>query len=290
MAPVLRTDTDFWPVDKVILAYFAFAVGALLVAWSRLPQAPLFLAVHVAAATLLVLEIRRPNWTSLWFRHWYPVIYVASCYKEMAYLIPAIRTSDADAWLAGLDLSLWGVHPTVWLERIQSPPLTEFLQIVYTSFVPVVLVPAVLLWRKRNYAGFQYFAFLIALGYLVSYVGYLIVPARGPRFLLAPLQHVPLRGLWLFQAMQTTLDRLESANYDCFPSGHTALTILAWWSTRQFGKPALFWLYFTYTLSIIFATVYLRYHYSVDVLAGILLALILIWAAPRIYRNLQPTR
>ena len=287
MASVLRTDTDFWPVDKIILAYFALAVVAILGWWTKLAYAPEFLVLHLAAAALLVFEVRRPNWTSLWFRHWYPVIYVAACYKEMAYLIPAIRKSDADPFLARLDLAVWGVHPTVWLERIQSPAFTEFLQIVYTLFVPVVLVPAFLWWRKRNYAEFQYFAFLIALGYLVSYVGYLIVPARGPRFLLAHLQHVPLRGLWLFQQMQGALDRLESAHYDCFPSGHTELTILAWWSTRQFGKPTLFWLYFAYTLSIIFATVYLRYHYSVDVLAGVLVALILIGAAPFLYRKLQ---
>jgi membrane-associated phospholipid phosphatase len=291
MASVLNTgkDTAFWPVDKVILAYFAFAVAAVFGWWTKVVDAPLFLAFHLAGAALLVFEVRRPNWTSLWFRHWYPLPYVAVCYKEMAYLIPAIRATDADAFLAQLDYRIWGAHPTVWLERIQSPAFTEFLQIVYTLFVPVVLVPAFLLWRKRNYAGFQYFAFLIALGYLVSYVGYLIVPARGPRFLLAHLQHVPLRGLWLFQGMQSALDRLESAHYDCFPSGHTELTMLAWWSTRQFGKPLLFWLYFAYTLCIIFATVYLRYHYTVDVLAGVLVAIILIVAAPFLYRNLKQT-
>src|SRR5215469_7859127 len=278
MAPVLTKGalTDVWPVDKVILAYFAFALVAIAGWWSKLANAPGFLAFHLAGTALLLFEIRRPNWSSVWFRHWYPLPYVATCYKEMAYLIPAMRMRDADAFLANLDHSLWGVHPTVWLERIQTPVFTEFLQIVYTLFVPVVLVPAFLLWRKRNYAGFQYFAFLIALGYLVSYVGYLIVPARGPRFLLAPLQHIPLRGVWLFQGLQQTLDRLESAHYDCFPSGHTELTILAWWSTRQFGKSLLFWAYFAYTLCIIFATVYLRYHYSVDVLAGILVAVFLI--------------
>jgi len=289
MASILKPDTDFWPVDKVILAYFGFAVVAVLGWWSKLAQAPEFMAFHLAAAALLVFEVRRPNWTSLWFRHWYPLPYVAACYKEMAYLIPAIRRSDADAFLARLDLALWGVHPTIWLERIQTPAFTEFLQIIYTLFVPVVLVPAFVWWRKRNYTEFQYFAFLIALGYLVSYVGYLIVPARGPRFLLAHLQHVPLRGLWLFQGMQAALDRLESAHYDCFPSGHTELTMLAWWSTRRFGKPTVFWLYFTYTLCIIFATVYLRYHYSVDVLAGVLVAVILIGLAPVLYRKLKST-
>jgi len=92
--------------------------------------------------------------------------------------------------------------------------------------------------------------------------------------------------LWGFHAMQGTLDRLESAHYDCFPSGHTELTILAWWSSRKLGN-RLFWLYFAYTPSIIFATVYLRYHYSVDVLAGAIVAVALILAAPSIYRRLQ---
>jgi len=286
MAQVLTEETALWPVDKIMLTYGVFTTVAILGWWNQVPYASALLAAHVGGVGLLLFEILRPNLTSWFFRHWYPLPYVAACYKEMALLIPAIRRGSADQWLANLDYSLWGTHPTVWLERLQSPPLTEFLQWVYTLFVPMVLLPAFLLWKRRSYAGFQYFAFLIALGYLVSYIGYLIVPARGPRFLLAPLQHVPLRGLWLFQGMQATLDKLESAHYDCFPSGHTELTILAWWSTRQFGKPLLFWLSFAYTLSIIFATVYLRYHYSVDVLAGVLVAVFLIGAAPFTFRKL----
>ena len=286
MASLLNKQTAFWPVDKVILVYLVFSTVAVIWGWSNLPDAPALLAAHCAGAALIVIEVRKPNPTSWFFRHWYPLPYVSACYKEMALLIPALRHGSADRTLANLDHWVWGVDPTVWLERIQSPAATEYLQVIYTLFVPVVLVPAFILWLRRSYTGFQYFAFLIALGYLVSYVGYLLVPARGPRFLLAPLQHLPLRGLWLFQQMQGTLDRLESAHYDCFPSGHTELTILAWWSTRQFGRNWLFRLYFAYTLSIIFATVYLRYHYSVDVFAGILVAIILLATAPFLYRKL----
>lgn len=289
MAPVLTRplstkEIRFWPVDKVILAYFGFVAILLVGWWSQIPYAPALLAAHLLGTAVLLYEIRRPNRTAWFFRHWYPLLYVAACYKEMAVIIPAVRRTDLDGWLAHLDFSIWGANPTVALERIQSPALTEFLQLVYTLFVPMVLLPAFLFWRRRRYSEFQYFAFLIAAGYLVSYVGYLIVPARGPRFLLAPLQHVPLRGLWLFHSMQGMLDRLESAHYDCFPSGHTELTILAWWSTRPFGR-RLFWASFTYTLCIIFATVYLRYHYTVDLLAGVLVAAILIVAMPAIYRK-----
>jgi membrane-associated phospholipid phosphatase len=286
LASILEPDTRFWPVDKIILAYFAFALVLTVGWWTEVPYAAPLLAAHLSGILLLVYEVKRPNAASFVFRCWYPLIYVAACYKAMALFIPAIRHGSADQALADLDFRIWHAHPTVWLERIQTPAGTEFLQIIYTLFVPMVLLPAVVLWRRRLYREFQYFAFLIALGYLVSYVGYLIVPARGPRFLLAPLQHVPLQGVWLFHSLQGALDRLESAHYDCFPSGHTELTILAWWSTRQFGN-RWFWPSFAYTLSIIFATVYLRYHYTVDVLAGVLVAATLLCGTPWIYRRLK---
>ena len=205
----------------------------------------------------------------------------------MALFIPAVRSTNADQFLSDLDFRIWGAHPTVWMERLHTPVFTEFLQVAYTLFIPAVLYVAYLLWRRGQTADFQYYAFLIALGFLVSYVGYLLVPARGPRFLLKHLQHIPLQGLWLFNGMQHALDKLEAAHYDCFPSGHTELTILAWWGSRMLSK-RLFWIYLAYTPCIIFATVYLRYHYTVDLVAGATTAAILIAAAPVLYRGLSP--
>jgi len=279
-------DTRFWPVDKVILGYQAFTLVLILGWWNRLPEAPQFAAVHVAAVALLIFEVKRPNPTSWLFRNWYPLPYVGACYKEMARLVPTVRTWNGDQALADLDYRFWHANPCVWLERIQTPALTEFLQIAYTLFLPAVLLLAYAIWRRRNYENFQYYAFLIALGFLTSYIGYLLVPARGPRFLLAPLQHAPLRGLWLFAAMQGGLNRLESIAFDCFPSGHTELTILACWGSQLVSK-RFFRVYLAYTPALIFATVYLRYHYSVDLLAGAALAWILIMGAPFIYRKLS---
>jgi membrane-associated phospholipid phosphatase len=279
-------DTSFWPVDKLVLAYFAFMAALMLLWWGSVPHAGLLLLWHIAGSVLLIYQIKRPNPTTWVFRNWYPVIYVASSYKEMADFLPLARHVLYDQQLADLDQRIWGVQPAVWLSRIQTPVFTEYLQWIYTSFVPAVILVAFLLWRRRQYADFQYYAFLIALGYLVSYLGYVLLPARGPRFLLKDLENMPLYGLWLFEGMQSTLDKLESVAYDAFPSGHTELTILAWWSSQAVSK-RLFGAYFGYTLSIIFATVYLRYHYTVDVFAGAIVAVILIAAAPFLYRRLQ---
>jgi membrane-associated phospholipid phosphatase len=285
----MKAPLGLWPVDKLILGYFGFALLLIFIGWHALPQAPLLVFLNLAAAALLLFEIGFPNPTSWVFRNWYPVVYVASCYKEMDILVPTVRHRNYDQWLANLDYSLWHANPTVWLERIQSPAVTEYLQIVYTLFVPALLLVAFLFWKQRKYVEFRYYAFLITLGFLASYAGYVLVPARGPRFQLAHLQHVPLTGLWLFDTMQNGLDRLESIAYDCFPSGHTELTILAWWSSGYLRK-SLFWPYFAYTSSIIFATVYLRYHYTIDVLAGAAVAAILLVLAPRLYRKLKQER
>ena len=286
LSPPGASRAGLWPVDKVVLSYFAICVVLIVVWWRSLPQAPWLLAGHALLTGILFFQIHVPNPTSWVFRNWYPTVYVSLCYREMSILVPAIRHTHADRWLADLDFRIWHANPTIWLERIYNPVLTEYLQIVYTLFVPAVILVGLVLWLQSRWAEFQSYTFLIAIGFLVSYLGYLLVPARGPRFLLRPLEHASLNGLWLFHHLQSTLDQLESAAYDCFPSGHTELTILALWGTRLISK-RVFCIYFAYTLSIMFATVYLRYHYTVDVMAGVVTALVLIGISPWLYRTLQ---
>ncbi|HEY6946880.1 MAG TPA: phosphatase PAP2 family protein [Candidatus Acidoferrum sp.] len=286
MAEVLNSGRRFWAADKLLLAYLAGTSALVAVYWNRLPEAPELLTLHFGAGIAILLASTRGGRAIWYFRHWYPLPLLVSCYKEMAILISAVRGTTTDQWLADLDFSIWHANPTVWLERVQTPALTDFLQLAYTLYVPAVVLVPWLLWRKRRFADFRYCAFLITLGLLTSYIGYILVPARGPRFLLDHLQHLPVQGGWVVDVMRTTLDRLESVHYDCFPSGHVELTIIALWSSRQISK-WLFRVYLAYTPCIIFATVYLRYHYTVDLVAGALLAATLIAAGPMMYRKLS---
>jgi membrane-associated phospholipid phosphatase len=286
LAQVLKPSTRLWPVDWLILSYFGLMVVMLAVWWDRLPNAPGLLAWHILGSALLLIEIKFPNPTSWIFRNWYPIIYVASCYKEMANVFPLARGKVFDGALAAFDGRLWGFQPAMRMAQIQTPALTEALQWIYTLFVPMVLLVPIVLWSRKRYGEFQYCAFLISLGYLASYLGYVLWPARGPRFLFKELDALPLHGLWLFQGMQATLDKLESVAFDAFPSGHTELTMLAWWCSRSISK-VWFGAYFAYTSGIIFATVYLRYHYTVDVFAGAMLAILLIAVTPFLYRTLK---
>lgn len=277
---------DWWAVDKVMLGWFGMITALELVCWGRLGDPAALLLAHLAGAALIALAACYPERPAAdIFHYWYPLPYVFLSYKEMSLLIPALGLTSVDRTLARLDFAIWGANPTVWLERWRSPVMAESLEIVYSLFVPAVLLPAVVLWRRKRFGEFRYYAFLIATGFLVSYAGYLLAPARGPRFLLRGMQTYELRGLWLFDGLRTLLDRIEAAHYDCFPSGHTEMTILAWWGCRTIS-PRLNRAMLVYTLGVVFATVYLRYHYTVDVLAGATVAGALILATPRVFKAL----
>jgi len=274
------------PIDSLLASYLLLT--GLLVAWAyvQIPAAPLLLAWHVFGIVGIVVlaraELWRPRGVVWVLRHWYPLPYVAACYREMALLIPAIRGLDYDAAMAWLDYRIWGVHPTVWLERLHHPWLTEFLQLAYTLFFAAILLVAGILWRRREVEQFRYYAFLISLGFLASYIGYFAVPVRGPRFLLADLHAAPLEGVWLFTGLRQGLDWLESVHYDCFPSGHVAMTLIAWWGAARLSR-GWGWVYAAYAAVMVFSTVYLRYHYTVDLPAGALLAGAVLAIGPRLY-------
>jgi membrane-associated phospholipid phosphatase len=301
------------PADKVVIAYLLLIAALILIFRSRVLGWWLLLPAHGAAIGLILLLSRprgnhrlhssplastarnssspeAPPSRSLipsFIRAWYPVLLIPFTYKELEYLIPRIHPYDFDNELAAIDFLIFGVHPTVWLERITLPLLTELLQLSYITYYFLPIVLGTVLWRKRRYGEFYFLVFVFVLGFYLSYLGYITVPALGPRFLseIRDAQTKPLTGILLFDVVHRTLNRLEGITRDCFPSGHTELTLLVLYYARKFHR-ATFWSLLPAGSMLILSTVYLRYHYVVDVVAGAALALLIIATARPAYRGL----
>lgn len=288
------------PADKVAVAYLAVITLLVLVFSYRVPRWQAFCAGHAVLIALMVLVARSlpvaPSPTlpasplrflAPFIRGWYPVVLIPITYKELTYLIPRLHPRDFDEALAALDYRFLGVHPTVWLERFTYPLLTEVLQLTYSTYYFLPLVLGVVLWRRRSFEQFHFWVFIVVLGFYLSYLGYISVPVIGPRFLptILEAQTKPLTGVWMFQSVRETLDRAEGITRDCFPSGHTELTLLVLYYARSFHRKVFWWLLPLGT-GVIISTVYLRYHYVIDVVAGALLAVVIVLIAKPLYRLL----
>jgi membrane-associated phospholipid phosphatase len=196
-------------------------------------------------------------------------------FDNLGPLIRAVNPADRDAWLIASDRWLFGTDPTRALESIATPFLSDILTVCYALYYFHPIVLAGLLWaddfrlaRIGPAREFPRFAFTILAVFYVSYAGYFAVPAIGPRYTIPHAAPLP-RGA-VSRAIDSTLDRLETNKRNCFPSGHTMVTVAVLIEGARRSR-LTFLGFLPFAVGLLAATVYGRYHYVTDVLAGLVL-------------------
>lgn len=277
------------PADLVVIAYVLIIAALIVISRERIPEWKAYIAVHLAVAAAIAilprLLTRQGNAFGRFIRGWYPVPFIPTTYMELRYLIPRLHPRDYDWELAAIDYWVFGVHPTVWLERVLWPPLTEIMQISYITYYFVPIALGAVIWHKGWFERYHFWVFIVVLGFYTSYLGYIAVPALGPRFILADQHARPLVGLFFFEIIYSALDRAQGIMRDCFPSGHTEVTLLTLYYAYKFHRRT-FWIILPFGSALIASTVYLRYHYVIDIAAGMLFALAIVMTARWLYRAL----
>jgi len=216
------------------------------------------------------------------FRQFSPILFVVLIYESLGSLIQYLR-QDVDPWLIKIDFFIFGVHPTLWLEKWITPLLTDVMSLAYVSyyFLPIILV--VVIYLQHRAREFDESVFILLFGYYLSFIGYILFPAIGPRSTLAHLYTVPLEGSFITDFVRDGLNTLEHNKRDCMPSGHTQIVLIVLYLAYRFEKK-FFYLFLPIVCCLILSTVYLRYHYVVDLFAGTLFAIACMIVGPRLYR------
>lgn len=192
-----------------------------------------------------------------------PVVFSSLCW-----LLPAVHPEPFEYDFLALDRAWFGGDVGRFADALPRPVI-ELLQLVYAAFYGICVLAALGAGQRSGRAAFDRAVLLLVGGFLTSYLGYLLVPTLGPKVVLAFEREIT--GLWLTPSVRASIDAGEANPWDCFPSGHTMLTltslIIAWrWNRRWFR-----WLLVPSAL-LIASTVLLRYHWTIDVLAGAVLA------------------
>jgi len=277
---------QYRPTDLVTMTYLITIVTLVVIFRQRLAEWAIVLGGHVGALALLVSIIHYGSgsdrsWARI-VRDWYPLFYVPWAYYELR-LVSPVDLKMRDPELITADRALFGTDPTVWLERFVQPWLTELMQISYVTYFVLPIILALILYTRRVSDIFQDYVLAGVLGFYLAYLGYLLVPAVGPRFTLCELHARPLAGLCLTQPIQRALEILEPIRMDCFPSAHTSVAVVVLGFAYRYRR-SIFLAMFPLIMALIVSTVYLRYHYAVDVVAGILLGLVCAWVSAPLNR------
>ena len=199
---------------------------------------------------------------------------VQTSYFLLRDLLPIVNpTRTLDSSLYALDVALFGFEPAVPMEAWISPLATEWFSFFYFSYFCLLafhIFP--ILGTARNAQLLGEFCFGMLWLYCAGHIIYLMVPGYGPIVALADdfTTEFP-RGLWYDMVMGTVSS--AGAQMDVVPSLHTAAPVfLTLFSYRhrdripfRYTWPVLCF----FTANIVLATMYLRWHWIIDIAAGI---------------------
>jgi len=286
MRPVLSPSDLLTLSFLVLLSCLAVYSAPVNPAWTGLLATYAVLALAILAAAGYRTRVG-PAKRGFYLSVVATVISVLYIFNSLGALIASIHPTTFDAVLIAVDQAIFGVHPTVWLERLISPALSAILQFAYLSYYFIPTSLGIVLIARGRFGDFEEVLFGILLCFYLSYVGYLLVPAIGPRFTLSHLQTGDLQVSPFIATIQEALNDLEKNKTDAFPSGHTAVSLMSLYYAWEKQEKKLLAGLIPVVTGLVISTVYLRYHYVIDVIAGTALTGLTIALAPALRRLLS---
>jgi membrane-associated phospholipid phosphatase len=249
----------------------------LVVMWLRLAAAAgafasdalVFLALIAINAGVIAAAERWPTRGAWTVRLLYYAIAMNVAFQQLRSAIPALHPTKADGALQEIDRHLVGGNLSVALQPWVTPLATELLSLCYLLFFPYLLFSMIWYLSSALELAKKFWAGLFSL-YGIGFLGYSLVPAAGPYLAMAGEFTVPLEG-WRLTQWNDTLVRLGSNGVDVFPSLHCAVSAY-FLAFDFFHRRWRFWIYLVPALGLWVSTIYLRYHYFVDLVAGFALA------------------
>lgn len=258
------------------MGYFTYV--AIVAGWF-FPPAKAWAAAIVVGALIWILSRRQSI-----IRDLAPAAFTLAAYREMNWFTPAKYDHHFehiwivwDRWLLGN-----GCHLREWIESAGAlfPGYFELCYALVYAIAPVSI--ALLFWaHKRDRINIFWIAYLT--GTLGAYAMFPYFPSEPPRTVFAgvDLPHIvtALRrfNLWIVGGY--------GIHSSVFPSAHVSSALSAGWGLLAAipDRKWIGWGMAFYGFSVAIATVYGRYHFAADAVAGIGVSLVAA-AAVRVHK------
>lgn len=258
--------------ELVIAAYFVYTSVLALIAGINGPGATvavtLNLTVLAAYGLLIYADARSGLDVVRVVRDWFPPLVVLMAYREMGWFAPLQHTYALERLWVVWDrvvLRNWGVHGAI---ELLGPLVPSLLEIAYTLVYVVAPFALAMLYVYGAQKRAEKFLLLFVLGALLSYAQFPFWPSEPPRIVFAG-EDAPSFDT-VFRRFNWFLLGGYSIHTSVFPSAHVSSAYAA-----AFGmvralpeKPWVGRFLLVLATLIATATVYGRYHYVVDAIAG----------------------
>ena len=243
--------------NQVVVTHIVFTVAILVFAYCVGPDSnPFFNFIHA----------------------WYPILLLIYLYSESGLINNILLNTPLDPMYIALDKFIFRCQPAMVLPvKFNNRFLMEFFHFSYfTYYLYLPVIGGILYFKDKPF--FEEFLFTISLTLLSCYLLFIFFPATGP---------IPLRrGLYygFFTSIMDLIYYLDTPG-GAFPSSHVAVAVVCMVMLLR-KERVLGLILIPFVASLIVATIYCRYHYAVDAIAGIIYGALMILLYDFLYRRM----
>ncbi len=205
-----------------------------------------------------------------------------------------------DTSVIRLEQALFGLQPSLaFMDGLPYLAVSEVLYAAYFSYYIMIAGVGLALFARDRRQFFHYVS-VVSFVFYVCYTLYIFLPVMGPRAFFrdiegyslpeqvqalagAPSYPVAIQA-GIFYRLMAFIYRYFEAPGAAFPSSHVAVALTTLYFSFLY-LPRIRHPHLVVVILLCLATIYCRYHYAVDVLAGGLTAALLVPLANALYRR-----
>lgn len=263
----------FLPYDWSAIGYLVITGLLILIFHKNVERWYLYLIARVPCILGIVWLIHIDASMPLplrFLRDWYPLSTIALFYFEMGKLTQMVFQRYFDETVIRWEKQIFKGMPSLALsKRFPSLILSEVLHLCYFSYYVIAVFLAARLYVGGQTEPFQETVFAETLTFNLSLLCYPFLPAAGPRYLFEKIEGKLSKGFF-FKLTHSILSR-GSSKGTAFPSSHVSLSVIVLLCACRYDSTA-FLILLPMCTGLTLGTVYGRFHYAIDALAGGVLA------------------
>jgi membrane-associated phospholipid phosphatase len=290
-----QEDNAFRVFARQINAFDAATLGYVIITFIFIalnihqvedPLPMLWIRLLTLAGIVLIFWLHRrfPGSITGFIRHFYPLPLLGYWYGETFYLHGTVF-GYIDPYLTRWEFMLFGMQPSFEFSRaIPYLWFSELLYCAYFCFYIMIFMVALLLYIKKR-SDYNEALFTLLFSFYILYIVFIIMPSMGPHYWYEiPPEEIP--GGYIFSKAVMIAQEIGETPTGAFPSSHVSIAVLLLWISFRYIRK-VFWILLPVVVLLCAATVYIKAHYVIDVIAGIASVPLLVLLSRLTYRPLQ---
>lgn len=256
------------PTDIIVLSYIVITSLICLIGFRNLNHLTLCISVRILTVFIIagLIKLNSNHKVLHFIRNFYPLILLGYYYNETA-ILNHLFFNNIDPVLYHLENFIFGFQPAEAFSKVfYYKWFSELMHFTYFSYYTFTFLLLVLIFIKKKQL-FQKYLFIIVGAFFIYYLIFALVPSVGPQFYFPAAQQSVPKG-YLFEGLMEIITRYAESETGAFPSSHIGMMCIFIFIAYKEIKSILA-LIILFFILMLFATVYLKAHYVIDLIGGI---------------------